>query len=106
MSDRRDEDPGARIVRAAALAGRPGDLLTRGRPQADLYAPGRGFLEISILLSALAILIPVCAAGAVPAALLARRAGNRRWLAALLAALWCALLGAALRSVLALAVVP
>lgn len=69
-------------------------------------APGRGFLELSVLLSAAAILVPLCCPGAVVAAVAARRAGNRRWLAAVLAAVWCGLLGIFLRGIVGMGIAP
>jgi hypothetical protein len=76
------------------------------RRQIDVFAPGRLALEAAVLLSAITILVPVVVAGAVPCALLARRAGNGRWPAALAAAVWCGLLGAGLRLALGTTVVP
>lgn len=104
-ADDRAEDPAARIFRAA-IPGRPGNV-GDGQPRiAVLFAPGRGALEASVILSALTLLVPVCCVGAVGFATVARRAGNRRWLAALVAGVWCGVLGLALRAVLGMGVVP
>jgi len=48
----------------------------------------------------------VCSALALGAALLARRATNRRWLAAALAAVWCGFLGLLVRTALGGGFVP
>jgi len=71
-----------------------------------LTAPGRARLEAAVLLAALAILVPVLAPAGVGAALTARSAGHPRWLAALVAALWCGLLGAALRGAVGMELLP
>jgi hypothetical protein len=108
-ADTTAEDPGARIFRAAL----PGWQSTLSR-SADrraaraeaLFAPGRGYLEGAILFDAFAILAPMCGVAAIALALLARRAGNRRWLAATLAGVWCAFLGVVVRSAMGFPVVP
>ena len=109
MSESPDpSEQSGRIFRAAlpgwntAISGRNRDA----ERAAALFAPGRGRLECSILLSALAMLVPVAAVGAVTFAVLARRAGNPRWRAAIAAALWCGLVGITLRSGLGLGMVP
>jgi hypothetical protein len=105
MSDDTREDDGARIFRAAL----PGWQSVLSPPKSEgsvLFAPGRGLLEISILLSAFALLFPVLLPPAAAASVFARRAGNRRWLAALIAALWCGFLGLVVRGALGLPAVP
>jgi hypothetical protein len=106
MSDGHDPDESGRIFRAAL----PGwqSVITRRRDggAALLFAPGRRWLEASVLAAAVSLLVPSLAVVAVGAALLSRRAGNSRWLAALLAALWCGLLGTVVRGALGIAVVP
>jgi hypothetical protein len=69
-------------------------------------APGRRALELSVLCSAIAMLVPVCVLGAVPAALVARRRGNSRALAAVIAGIWCGFLGIVFRQMLGLGVFP
>ena len=99
MSDLRlDEEP-TEIVFRAALPGRPGGLVPPPDPDraAMLFAPGRVALEAAVLLAALALLVPVCAPGAVACALAARRKGNRRGVAALVTAVWCGVLGVVIR---------
>jgi hypothetical protein len=59
--------------------------------------PGRVPLEGSLLLSAVSILVPVLSPAAAGCAVLARRAENPSWRAALVAALWCGVLGLAVR---------
>jgi hypothetical protein len=101
------EDP-TEIIFRAALPGRPSRLTAPPDPHRArlLFAPGRLQLEAAILLAALAILVPLAAPGAGACALAARRKGNRRWLAAFLAATWCGLLGIALRRALAVPLLP
>jgi hypothetical protein len=106
MSELRLDDEPTEIIFRAALPGRPGALL----PPADrggaplLFAPGRLALEAAVLLAALAILVPLCAPGAMACALTARHRGNRRGLAALVAAVWCGVLGLVLRRALGLGI--
>jgi len=104
MSDHCEENPTDAIFRAAI----PGRLsgFSRRRDTLLWQAPGRAPLEVSVLASAIAILIPICVVVAIPAALVARRAGNGRWLAALLAAIWCGLLGSAVRYLLGVGLIP
>jgi len=71
-----------------------------------LSAPGRARLEAAVALAALAILVPALAPAGAGVALTARRAGNPRWLAALLAALWCGLLGASMRGAVGMGLLP
>lgn len=103
MSDH-DDDPTSVIFRAS-IPGRPSNL-SASRDSLVWQAPGRVALELSILLSALAILVPVCALGAIPAALVARRSGNSRWLAALIAGVWCLLLGVVVRGLTGMGLFP
>jgi len=70
------------------------------------FAPGRIWLELSVILAALAIIVPVLGVGAMGFAMQARAAGNRRWLAALLASAWCLALGVAIRGLLGQGLVP
>jgi len=101
------EDP-TEIIFRAALPGRPGRLLSPPEPEraAVLFTPGRLPLEGAVLLAAMAILIPLAAPAAGACALAARRKGNRRGLAAFLAAAWCGLLGIALRRALGVPLLP
>jgi hypothetical protein len=103
MSER-DEDPDAMIFRAAI----PGRISGSSPRPAGVpwLAPGRGALEVSVLLSALAILVPVCSLGAVVSAVVSRRSGSPRWLAALIAAIWCGMLGVVVRYVIGIELVP
>jgi hypothetical protein len=99
------DDDGARIFRASL----PGWQSTLRRPRnggAALFAPGRGRLELSVMMSAFALVVPLCALPALGCALLARRAGSGRWLAASVAAAWCGLLGLAFRVVAGMGSVP
>jgi hypothetical protein len=107
MSELRlDGEPTENIFRAA-LPGRPGALLPPADPgrSALLLAPGRLALEAAVLLAAVAILLPLCAPGAMACALAARRRGNRRGLAAFVTAAWCGLLGVVIRRALGLGIV-
>jgi hypothetical protein len=101
----RPEDLDAAIFRAA-LACQPCGKAARPDRAAFLFAPGRASLEGAILLAALAVLFPLASPGGMVLALSARRAGNSRWLAAFAAAVWCGLLGGALRTALGLSLVP
>jgi hypothetical protein len=98
-------DPGAQVFRAA-LPGWQSVIADHDRDVPVMFVPGRGSLEGSILLSAFALLEPVLAIAALVFALRARSAGNRRWLAALLASLWCGGLGLVLRMGLGFGLVP
>ncbi len=60
-------------------------------------APGRAALEWSILFAALSLIVPGLGAVSVPFALRARGQGSARWIAALIMAMWCTLLGVYLR---------
>ncbi|HTC23849.1 MAG TPA: hypothetical protein VK688_05770 [Gemmatimonadales bacterium] len=107
MSDSPHDD-GARIFRAA-IPLFPSGLSGRGASEPripPIFHPGRGWLELTIGFCAAALIAPLCFPGAVAAALLARRAGNARWLAGLIAAVWCTMLGVALRAELGMPVVP
>src|ERR1700681_3711666 len=90
MSEDHAGGPTGRLFRAAI----PGRLSgTAAREDVPIVlAPGRGWLELAVLLAAAGIVIPLCGVLAVPVVLKARRAGSPRWLAALLAAVWCSLL--------------
>ncbi|MHB8681855.1 MAG: hypothetical protein ACYDA2_07155 [Acidimicrobiales bacterium] len=68
--------------------------------------PGQGSFEWSVMFAATAVLLPMTGLVGVAFALRARRLGSRRWLAALLAAGWCVLLGCLLRVRLGMAIVP
>jgi hypothetical protein len=108
MSDRLPPEDPTEIIFRAALPGRPSRLMAppdRGRA-AMLFAPGRLQLEGAVLLAALAILVPLAALGAGACAVAARRKGNRRWLAAFLAAVWCGVLGIVLRRALGVPLLP
>jgi len=92
-----DDDPWAQIVRAA-IPGRPRLAPDRRESEAPpVWQPGRAAVEWSILCSALGILFPLLALIGAGFALRARRQGSGRWLASLLAALWCAVLGGFVR---------
>jgi len=99
------EEP-TEIIFRAALPGRPGALLPPADPgrSALLFAPGRLALEAAVLLAAVAILLPLCAPGAMACALTAHRRGNRRGLAAFAAAAWCGVLGVIVRRALGLGI--
>ena len=90
------EDLATLLVRAS-IPGRPSGLHPTSARALSLFAPGRTRLEAAVLFAALAILAPWASVAAVAFALAARRAGNRRWLAALAAAVWCGVLGLAVR---------
>jgi len=94
MSEQQPESAASRIFRAA-IPGRPGTVTSTESVPAVL-APGRGWLELAVVLAAFTIVIPVLGLLAAVCSLRARRAGNPRWLAALLAGCWCCLLGCAL----------
>lgn len=106
MSDLGFTDEPVEIIFRAALPGRPGALLPPPDPGRSelLFAPGRAALEAAILLAAVALLLPLCAPGAMGCALWARRRGNPRGLAALVTAAWCGVLGIVVRQVLGLGV--
>jgi len=92
-----DDDPWPQIVRAAT-PGRP--RLAPSRREIDtplVWQPGRAAVEWSILCGAVGLLFPLLALIGAGFALRARRQGSTRWLAALLAALWCAVLGGIVR---------
>jgi len=96
--DNADGDrPADRLVRAG-LPGRPSGMTpVRSQGIDDVWTPGRPSLEWAVVLAALGILVPVVALGSAGFALRARRQGSPRWLAALLASLWCLGLGLVLR---------
>lgn len=97
-------DDGADRLLRTAISGRPSGL--GGKEPLPMFAPGRPALEAAVLLAALAILVPALGIGAVGFAWRAHRRGNRRWLAALLAAVWCVGLGIVLRRAGGLPLVP
>jgi hypothetical protein len=103
-----DDDLGGDLWRAG-LPGRP----MRTRPPADdrplvarLVQPGRRWFEYSITLSALALVVPILAIGALVTSGVAIKAGCRRGWAALAAAVWCLLLGVAVRNFIGFGVFP
>jgi hypothetical protein len=107
MSDLRPDDLDSRVFRRSVLGlpiGRYGKL--SGEGSLAVTAPGRGWLEATVVLAAVAILLPVLSVPAVVAGFRARRAGNPRWLAGLLASVWCGLLGILLRAALGATLVP
>ena len=108
MSDPRGPDNDERIFRAAVTSwpSQVSGPYARREPDRHVAELGRGWLELSILASIAAIGVPVCSALALGAALLARRATNRRWLAAALAAVWCGFLGLLVRTALGGGFVP
>jgi hypothetical protein len=92
----------------AAIPGRPSRALS-ALPNDDssrLYQPGRSSLEWSVLCSALSLILPVAIVFALLFARRARRRGSPRWLAALLAAVWCGLLGVYVRFAFGFPIVP
>ena len=106
MSDRHlDEDDGARLLRAS-LSGWQTGVSRRAERASPLFDPGRGRLELAVLLSAAAMLVPVAAFPALVAAVSARRAGNPRAVAACLAAIWCGMLGLVVRGVVNIGPIP
>jgi hypothetical protein len=109
MSDRDsfEETPEDRILRAAAVGGRPIHIGRRQTLEAsDFWAPGRSSLQWSVILSAFTLLIPVAAIGALSFAVRARHQGSPRWMAAVIAAVWCFILGATVRTVFGIGIVP
>ncbi len=105
MSDPSHEDPDARVFRAALAP-----LRRQGPPSPDralrLFAPGRKALEAAIGLAAVAIVMPVVSIAAIWFAIAARRAENPRGTAAVVAAVWCGVLGTFLRFTLGFPVIP
>lgn len=107
MSERYEPPSRSSRIFRTAIGGRPSRLHPDGDARADeLWAPGRGMLELSVLASALTILVPVLVLGAIGCAVVARRRGHPRGTVALVAAVWCLLLGVALRHVVGLPIVP
>lgn len=90
----------------AAIPGRPDGISTSPGRVEDLWAPGRSSLEGAVLCATLAILCPLAALGSIAFALRTRRAGNGRWMAALLAGVWCCFLGSMLRAIAGLPLIP
>jgi hypothetical protein len=98
--------PDADLFRAA-VPGWSSALRSRARPGGnELLAPGRKWLEVCVGLSAFAIVVPALILAAVPCALRARALYNRRWLAAVMAACWCGLLGVLFRGWLGVGLFP
>ena len=93
---------------ASHAFGRGSSVWMRMLPQSidDVYGPGRASLEWSVILSALTILVPMLVVPAIYFALRCRRQHGPRWLVALLAACWCALLGSAFRLFGGLPIIP
>jgi hypothetical protein len=93
---------------ASRAFGRGSSVWMRMLPQTvdDVFGPGRASLQWSIILSAFTILVPMLAIGAIWFALRCRREKGPRWLAALLAACWCTLLGVAFRLFGGLPIIP
>lgn len=101
-------DPWPRIVRAA-IPGRPRVPSPPAAPDTSttlVWQPGRASLEWSILCSAVGLLFPLLALVGAGFAIRARRQGSPRWLAALLAALWCLVLGGSVRLALGFGFIP
>lgn len=98
------DDHDASLMRAS-IPGRPSGLLSRASAIAIL-APGRAWLECSIILSALTMLVPALACGAFVCAVMARRSDNPRATAALLASVWCGMLGLGLRTATGIGYLP
>lgn len=93
-----DDNLNDRLLRVT-LPGRPSFLGRRETKYtaADVFAPGRPSLELSVLLSALAIVIPMLSIGAGLFAVRSSRQGHPRARAALIAAVWCGVLGVIIR---------
>lgn len=93
---------------ASRAYGRGSSVWMRMLPQTveDVFGPGRASLQWSIILSAFTILVPMFSIAAIWFALRCRRQKGDRWLAALLAACWCALLGIAFRLFGGLPIIP
>ena len=68
--------------------------------------PGRSVFELSLALSALSLVFPWVVIGSIGAAVAARRRGSSRAGRAVIAALWCCLLGLAVRMYLGFGVFP
>jgi hypothetical protein len=80
--------------------------MTKGIAGVNSVRPGRGSLEWSVMCSALTLVVPVLGLAALGLAVRARNQGSTRWLVAVLAAPWCAFLGALLRLRLGFEVLP
>ena len=108
MSDLPPPDNDERIFRAA-VTNWPSKLSGPYAPAAaapHIPAPGRGWLELSVLASAIAIIVPISSALALVSAVLARRAASPKWRAAAGAAVWCGLLGLVVRTGLGGGLIP
>jgi hypothetical protein len=105
MSEHTHEDQGDRIFRAS-LSGWQTAISRRDDVGSALFAPGRGWLEGSIVLAAFSILVPMLSLLSILCSLGARRAHNSRWLAALIAAIWCGILGVVVRTAMGMGVLP
>jgi hypothetical protein len=73
---------------------------------AKFIEPGRAAFELALALSALALVFPWVVIGALAAAIRARRQGSSRAGRAVVAALWCCLLGIVVRTYLGFGVFP
>lgn len=71
-----------------------------------LTPPGRASFEWAVLFAALALVLPLSALVGLGFAERARRRGYARWPGAMAMAVWCGILGAVLRGLLHLGVVP
>jgi hypothetical protein len=98
----------ARSRHASHAFGRGSSVWMRMLPQSveDVFGPGRASLQWSVILSAFTILVPMLGIGAIWFALRCRRQNGARWFAALLAACWCMVLGAAFRLFGGLPIIP
>jgi len=76
------------------------------RSNRALTPPGRASFEWAVLFAAIALVFPLSALLGVGFAERARRRGYARWPGAMAIALWCGILGAILRGLLHLGVVP
>jgi hypothetical protein len=77
-----------------------------GVPLPRVTPRGKATFDWAIAFAALALIFPISALVAVGLALETRRRGYRRWPAVLVMALWCGLLGALLRGMLKMGLVP
>jgi hypothetical protein len=71
-----------------------------------MTAPGRASFDWAILFAALALVEPLSGLAGAFFADRSRRQGYARWRSALAVALWCALLGAVVRGLMKMPVVP
>ena len=100
MSERDDEPAVNRVFRAAI----PGRLtgLSRTSDVPSVLAPGRGWLELAVVLAAVALRFPLSGLAAAAASICAGRRGNGRWVAALVMSVWCSVFGSYLFGALSL----